>query len=56
MDTAKALRALVASFSQQIYDLAGVNKIALPGPFLCCVSTTSGSAAELAGQSCSHYR
>lgn len=47
MDTAKAVRALSANPDKTIYDFEGVGKVAKTGPTLVCVSTTSGTAAEV---------
>ncbi|ACQ92799.1 iron-containing alcohol dehydrogenase [Tolumonas auensis DSM 9187] len=47
MDTAKAIRAMAANPDKTIYDFEGIGKVGLVGPFLACVSTTSGTAAEV---------
>ena len=47
MDTAKAVRALVANPDKTIYDFEGIGKVANVGPFMACISTTSGTAAEV---------
>ncbi|WP_409420299.1 iron-containing alcohol dehydrogenase [Pseudaeromonas sp. ZJS20] len=47
MDTAKAVRALVANPDKTIYDFEGIGKVAKVGPFMACISTTSGTAAEV---------
>ena len=47
MDTAKAIRALVANPGKTIYDFEGIGKVGKVGPFMACISTTSGTAAEV---------
>jgi len=47
MDTAKAVRAMVANPDKLIYDFEGIGQVGKTGPFLVCVSTTSGTAAEV---------
>lgn len=47
MDTAKAIRAMVANPDKTIYDFEGIGKVGAVGPFMACVSTTSGTAAEV---------
>lgn len=47
MDTAKAVRAMVANPEKSIYEFEGIGKVNKVGPFLVCVSTTSGTAAEV---------
>ncbi|MDX7717461.1 iron-containing alcohol dehydrogenase [Aeromonas caviae] len=47
IDTAKAVRALVANPDKTIYDFEGIGKVAKTGPFMACISTTSGTAAEV---------
>lgn len=47
MDTAKAIRAMVANPDKTIYDFEGIGKVGTVGPFMACVSTTSGTAAEV---------
>lgn len=47
MDTAKAVRAMVANPDKSIYEFEGIGKVGKVGPFLVCVSTTSGTAAEV---------
>lgn len=47
MDTAKAVRALVANPGKQIHEFEGIGKVVHPGPFMACISTTSGTAAEV---------
>lgn len=47
MDTAKAIRAMVANPDKTIYDFEGIGKVCNVGPFMACVSTTSGTAAEV---------
>lgn len=47
MDTAKAVRALAANPDKSIYAFEGIGKVGKVGPFMACVSTTSGTAAEV---------
>ena len=47
MDTAKAIRALVANPGKPIHAFEGIGKVIHRGPFMACVSTTSGTAAEV---------
>lgn len=47
MDTAKVVRALVVNPDKSVYDLEGIGKIGHEGPLLACISTTSGTAAEV---------
>lgn len=47
MDTAKAVRALMANPDKTIYDLEGIGNVKHIGPFMACISTTSGTAAEV---------
>ncbi|MFM2479385.1 iron-containing alcohol dehydrogenase [Celerinatantimonas sp. MCCC 1A17872] len=47
MDTAKVVRALIANPNKTVYELEGIGKIQKEGPMLSCVSTTSGTAAEV---------
>lgn len=47
MDTAKAIRALVANPDKTIHEFEGIGKVCRRGPFMACISTTSGTAAEV---------
>lgn len=47
MDTAKAVRAMAANPDKSIYSFEGIGKVGKVGPFMVCVSTTSGTAAEV---------
>ncbi|MFM2480081.1 iron-containing alcohol dehydrogenase [Celerinatantimonas sp. YJH-8] len=47
MDTAKVVRALIACPDKTVYDLEGIGHIGQEGPLLGCISTTSGTAAEV---------
>jgi alcohol dehydrogenase len=47
IDTAKAVRALLANPDKRVHDFEGIGKIRHPGPMLVAVSTTSGTAAEV---------
>lgn len=47
IDTAKAIRAVVANPSKRVHDFEGIGKIGNIGPMLVAVSTTSGTAAEV---------
>lgn len=47
IDTAKAVRALVANPDKRVHDLAGVGNIGKMGPTLVAITTTAGTAAEV---------
>jgi len=47
MGTAKAVRALVANPGKAIHAFEGIGKVVHRGPFMACISTTSGTAAEV---------
>ncbi|MFM2485013.1 iron-containing alcohol dehydrogenase [Celerinatantimonas yamalensis] len=47
MDTAKVVRALIANPDKQVHDLEGIGHVQKIGPLLVCISTTSGTAAEV---------
>lgn len=47
IDTAKAIRAVIANPGKRVHDFEGIGKIGKIGPMLVAVSTTSGTAAEV---------
>ncbi|WP_417067796.1 iron-containing alcohol dehydrogenase [Niveibacterium terrae] len=47
IDTAKAVRALVANPDKRVHELAGVGNIGKCGPLLVAITTTAGTAAEV---------
>lgn len=47
IDTAKAIRAVVANPGKRVHEFEGIGKIGKIGPMLVAVSTTSGTAAEV---------
>ena len=47
IDTAKAVRAMIANPGKRVHDFEGIGKIGKIGPMLVAVSTTSGTAAEV---------